>query len=212
MPGKDDQERQNQKQKECQSGIFDGDHRQNGENAAGIRNHADDARCEQCFQGVHIARKTRRDLSRVLPNQGFGGQAGHFFGHFGAEGMCHFLAQQDKERFLRGGKNAFQRKGTEIEQNGGEYERDAAGQVVDDVGKQKRGNQGCQYRCCHTQDGANGENLMIADCSANGRKYIRAVFMFHGRSLLSDFRKASDMREVYAAALHGCRRSLSRFP
>ena len=75
MTGKHGKQRQHQKQKKCQSGVFHRNDRQDRNNAARIRRHADDTGGKQRLYRIHISRKPRSHLSGILLRQSAGRQA-----------------------------------------------------------------------------------------------------------------------------------------
>ena len=137
MAGEHREQRQHQQQDHRKAGVLHGDDREDRENAARIGHHADDTGREQRFHSVHIARKAGRHLAGVLGCQRTGGQPGQLPGHLRAEGVGHFLAEEDQQTFLRRGEPALQCKAAEVGQHGPERQREAGGELVDDAGQQQ---------------------------------------------------------------------------
>ena len=117
MAGEHREQRQHQQQDQRKAGVLHRDDRHDGEDAAGICHHADDAGGEQRFHRVHIARKAGRHLAGVLACQRAGGQPGQLPGHFRAQGVGHFLAEEHQQAFLRRGEPPFQRQTAEVKQH-----------------------------------------------------------------------------------------------
>ena len=107
MAGEHGEQRQHQQQNQCKTGILHGDDRHDGEDAAGVRRHADDSGGEQRLHRIHIAREARGHLAGALPCQRAGGKLGQLPGHFRAQGVGHFLAEEYQQALLRRGEYPF---------------------------------------------------------------------------------------------------------
>ena len=79
--GKHGKQRQHQQQDQRKAGVFHRNDPHDGDDAAGICCHADDAGSEQGFHRVHIARKAGGHLAGILLCQCTGGQAAQLPGH-----------------------------------------------------------------------------------------------------------------------------------
>ena len=138
MAGEHRKQRQHQQQHQRNAGVFYRDDRHDGNDAAGICRHADDAGGEQRFHRVHIAGKACRHLAGVLACQRACGQPSKLPGHFRPQRVGHFLAKEHQQAFLRGGKPPFQRQTAKVKQHCCNGERDACGEPVNDTGQQQR--------------------------------------------------------------------------
>ena len=81
VTGEHSKQRQNQQQDQRKAGVFHRNDPHDGDDAAGICCHADDAGSKQGFHRVHIARKAGGHLAGVLLCQCTGGQAAQLPGH-----------------------------------------------------------------------------------------------------------------------------------
>ena len=127
----DGEKRQNDEQYQRKPRVFHGDHREDRDDPARVRRHADDPRVKQRLHGVDVARKARGDLAGVLRNERRGGQRGELSRHFRTQRARHLLPEQNQKRLLRRGKHALQRKARKIRQRGGERQRSAVRQSID---------------------------------------------------------------------------------
>ena len=152
MAGKQGKQRQHQQQDQRKAGIFCRDDGQNGEDAAGVRRHADDAGGKQRLHGVHIAREAGRDLAGVLPGQRARRQMGKLPGHLRAQGMGHLLAEEHQQPLLRRRERPFQREAAEVEEHCRKGQRKPRRQPVNDPGQQQRREERGQNRRCCAQD------------------------------------------------------------
>ena len=149
MAGKCRKQRQHQQQNQRKTGVFYSNHCHDGENAARVRHHADNARGEQRFHGVHIARKPRRHLAGVLVHQRARGQLRQFVRHFGPQRVGHFLPKQHQQTFLGRGQHTLQRQAAKISKHGPKRQRQARRQAVNDARQQQRRQQRCHNRRCN---------------------------------------------------------------
>ena len=182
VTGEHGKQRQNQQQDQCKAGVFHRNDPHDGDDAAGICCHADDAGSEQGFHRVHIARKAGGHLAGVLICQCTGGQAAQLPGHLRAQGMGHPLAKEHQQTFLRRGEHTFQCKAAEVEQHGQKGQRETRGQTVNDPGQQQGRQQGCRHRSRHAQHRAHREKAVRSRCHPDGSKHAVIIFLFHAPS------------------------------
>ena len=212
MAGEHGEQRQHKQQNQRKAGVFHGDDRHDGEDAAGVRHHADDAGGEQRFHCIHIAREARGHLAGVLPHQRAGGKLGQLPGHFRAQGVGHFLAEEYQQTLLRRGEYPFQRQTAEIKKHRKECQRKPGHQPVDDAGQQQRRHQRRRHRCRRTQDGPRCEKAVGHGGHPDGLKHTIFTPVLHAVSLLSGFRTADGRPGPMPSAPHGCRRWSFRRP
>ena len=72
MAGEHCERRQHQQQDQRETGVLHGNHRYDGDDAEGIRRHADDTGGKQRLYRIHISRKPRSHLSGILLRQSTG--------------------------------------------------------------------------------------------------------------------------------------------
>ena len=212
MAGERGEQRQHQQQDQRKAGILHGDDRHDGEDAAGVRRHADDAGGEQRLHRIHIAREARGHLAGVLPCQHAGGKFGQLPGHFRAQGVGHFLAEEYQQALLRRGEHPFQRQTAEIKKHRRERQRKPGRQPVDDAGQQQRRHQRRRHRCRRTQDGPRCEKAVGHGSHPDGLKHTIFTPALHAVFLLSGFRTAGGRPGPMPKAPHGCRRWSFRRP
>ena len=85
---------------------------------------------------------------------------GQLPGHFRAQGVGHFLAEEHQQALLRRGEHPFQRQTAEIKKHRMECQRKSCRQPVDDAGQQQRRHQRRRHRCRRTQDGPRCEKAV----------------------------------------------------
>ena len=206
------EQRQHQQQNERETGVFHCDDRHNGENAAGIRRHADDAGGEKRLHGVHIAGKARGHLTGFLPRERAGGQKRQLPGHFRAQRVRHLLAEQHEQALLRAGEKALQRETAEIEQHRERGERHAAGQPVNDAPEQQRREERRANARRHAEKSTRGEKRPCRGSRPDRGEHAAILLCLHALPLLSGFRRAGGTPERTPSAPRVCRRPFFRPP
>ena len=182
VEGEQGKQRQHQQQYQRKAGVFHCDDGHDGEDAAGVRRHADDAGGEQSFHGVHIAGKAGGHLTGVLLRQGAGGQPRQLLRHLGAQRVGHFLPEEHQKALLGGGKQTLQGETAEVEQRREQGQRGTAGQTVDDAAQQQRRYQRCGHRRRHTQERARREQAAGGRRRADGGEHAAFMPGFHACS------------------------------
>ena len=150
VAGEHGQQRQHQQQNQRQTSVLHGNDSQNGEDAAGVRHHTDDAGGEQRLHGIHIAGKSGGHLTGVLVHQCGRRQLRQLPGHLSAQGMGHFLPEQHQQALLRRGQDTLQRQTAEVEQRRQKAQGKSSCQPVDDAGQHQRRQKRRRHRGCHT--------------------------------------------------------------
>ena len=209
VAGEQGKQGQNQQQNQSKTGIFHRDDRHDGQNAARIRHHADDAGGKQRLNRVHIPGKPGGDLAGILVNKGACGQPGQLPGHFRAQSVGHFLAEQHEQAFLRGRKQSLQRKTAKVALYREKRQSAAHGQAIDHPCQQQRREQGRAHRRRHAENRPHREKMVGCCHRPYGGKHT--VFI-HESALLSGFRRAGGTPERMPSVPRECRRWFCRPP
>ena len=206
------QQRQHEQEQQRKAGVFHGDDREDGDDAAGVRRHGDNARGEERLDRVDVAEKARGDRAGVLRGERGSGQARQLGRELRAQRVGHLLPEHLKERLLSRGENALERERAEVGERRRENERRTAAERVDDTAEQQRRQEGSEHRGCRAEDGPGAQKLVRCRGAAHGSRDAILRVTLHVRHLLSGSHRARGTPERTREALRACRRWSCRLP